>query len=138
VRVRGGDREDYVLRIIRQAAEALRMLRLRLSGESGSPAAVRQRAGAAVAGLLGADAPLLGRLDAASAVRLVGDPRRVALWHGLLAVAAAAAEADGDPAGAAALRARAGDLAAAAAARWPGAGAGPAGAPADGAPADHG
>jgi hypothetical protein len=116
---RGGGREDYVLRIIRQAAEALRMLRLRLSGGTESPELVRRQAASAVEGLLGADAPLLARLDAVSAARLVGDARRVALWGGLLDVQAGAHEAQGDAAAAAALRARARALAAARADRWP-------------------
>jgi hypothetical protein len=120
MRVRSGEREDYVLRIIRQAAEALRLLRVRLTAGGDAPAVVRARAAAAAEGLLGADAPLLARLDATSAVRLVADPRRVALWHELLDLAADAAESDGDPAGAAALRGRARALAAAAAERWPG------------------
>ncbi len=119
MRSRSGDREDYVLRVIRQAAEALRLLRLRLAGGADSPEVVRRQAAAAVDALLGADAPLLGRLDAPSAVRLVGDPRRVALWRGLLDVEAAAAGAAGDPARADALGRRARALAAAAAERWP-------------------
>jgi hypothetical protein len=116
--IRSGGREDYVLRIIRQAAEALRLLRLRLSSGADAPVVVRRRATAAVEALLGADAPLLARLDARSAVRLVGDPRRVALWHGLLDVAAAAAREGGDAAGSHAIRQRAAALAAAAAAEW--------------------
>jgi hypothetical protein len=116
---RGGDREDYVLRIIRQAAEALRMLRLRLAGGTESPELVRRQAASAVEGLLGADAPLLARLDAVSAARLVGDARRVALWGGLLDVQAAAHAAQGDAAAAAALRARARALEVARAERWP-------------------
>jgi hypothetical protein len=118
MRVRSGEREDYVLRVIRQAAEALRLLRLRLTDGADAPALVRRQAAVAIDALLGADAPLLARLDAGSAVRLVGDRRRVALWHGLLDVAAAAADAAADPAGADALRVRARALAAAAAAAW--------------------
>ncbi len=120
MRARSGDREDYVLRVIRQAAEALRLLRLRLAGGADSPEVVRRQAAAAADALLGPDAPLLARLDARSAARLVGDPRRVALWRGLLDVEAAAVEAGGgDRARADALRARARALAAAAAERWP-------------------
>jgi hypothetical protein len=119
VRTRSANHEDYVLRLIRQAADALRRFRLRLAGADHAPAAVRHDAAAAVQALLGADAPLLARLDAASAARLVGDPQRVALWHGLLDVEAAAAHAEGDVGGAAAGRERAAALRAAAGALWP-------------------
>lgn len=123
VRTRSATHEDYVLRLIRQAADALRRLRLRLAGADDAPAAVRHDAAAAVEALLGAEAPLLTRLDAPSAVRLVGDPQRVALWHGLLDVEAAAAHAEGDLRAATAGRERATALRAAAAAVWPNAGA---------------
>lgn len=108
-----------MLRMIRQAADALRLLRLRLTGGNESPAVLRAQAAATVAALLGADAPLLARLDAQSAVRLVNDPRRVALWHGLLDVEAAAADRCDDRAAAAVLRRRAATLRAAWAERWP-------------------
>ena len=117
--IRSGEREDYMLRVIRQAGESLRLLRQRLAGGATAPAVVRGQALAAIDGLLGADAPLLARIDARSAVTLVGDPRRVALWHGLLDVAAAGAEAQGDTGDAASLRARARSLATAAAGQWP-------------------
>jgi len=117
--LRRGAREDYVLRMIRQAADALRVLRLRLTAGAESPAVLRAQAAATVATLLGADAPLLARLDARSAVRLVDDPRRVALWHGLLDVEAAAAAACDDASTAAVLRRRAAALRAARAERWP-------------------
>jgi hypothetical protein len=58
-------------------------------------------------------------VDARSAVRLVRDPRRVALWRALLDLEAAAARADDDPTAADLLAARAAALAAAAAAEWP-------------------
>jgi hypothetical protein len=114
IRRRGADEQDYVLRLIRQAAEALRLLRLRLAGGRDAPARVRRQAAAAAAGLLGRDAPLLHALDAASAVRLVADPRRVALWAGLLDVEADAARAEGDAESAAARENRAAALRAAA------------------------
>jgi hypothetical protein len=112
-------REDYLLRVIRQAGEALRLLRLRLSGRADAPDLVRRQAAAAAEALLGADAPLLARLDARSAAALVGDARRVALWRGLLLVEAAAARDGGDAAAADALDRRARALGAALAERWP-------------------
>jgi hypothetical protein len=100
--------------MIQQAAESLRLLRLRLTAGPDAPAVVRRRAAAAIEGLLGRDAPLLHRLDATSAVRLVADPRRVALWAGLLDVEADAARREGDAQSAAARSDRAAALRAAA------------------------
>jgi hypothetical protein len=96
--------------MIQQAAESLRLLRLRLTGGRDAPGVVRRQAAAAVAGLLGRDAPLLQALDADSAVRLVRDPRRVALWAGLLDVEAGALRLEGDAASAAARTDRAAAL----------------------------
>jgi hypothetical protein len=107
MRPRGNTQEDYLLRIIRQAAELLRQLRRRLLGGEVSAESIRQDASAAIDLLLGAQAPVLGMLDAISAAQLVGHPAVVQLWCALLDVEADAADASGDPAPALRLRARA-------------------------------
>ena len=107
MRPRGNTQEDYLLRIIRQAGELLRQLRRRLLGGETSVESIRQDAAAAIDFLLGAQAPVLGMLDAISAARLVGHPDVVELWCALLDVEADTAEASGDPASAVRRRARA-------------------------------
>jgi hypothetical protein len=96
VRPRGTTQEDYLLRIIRQAAELLRQLRRRLLGGEASAETIRQDAAAAIDLLLGSQAPVLGMLDAISAAQLVGHPAMVELWCALLDVEADAAESTGD------------------------------------------
>ena len=103
---RGNTQEDYLLRMIRQAAELLRQLRRRLLGGEESAETIRQDAAVAIDLLLGAQAPVLGMLDPASAVQLVGHPALVELWTALLDVEADAIEASGDPIEAARRRAR--------------------------------
>jgi hypothetical protein len=107
MRPRGNTQEDYLLRMIRQAAELLRQLKHRLLGGEVSAETIRRDAAAAVDLLLGSQAPVLGMLDPASAVRLAGHPALVELWTSLLDVEADAAEASGDPAFAARRRVRA-------------------------------
>lgn len=89
-------REDYLIRMIQQLGEVLRRLRQRLTGQvdPSDAVAVDGQAGAAIATLLGPQAPLLQQLDAPSAVRLVGDADRVALWIAFLRVQADARRAD--------------------------------------------
>ena len=124
MRPRSNTQEDYLLRIIRQAAELLRQLRRRLLGGEASAETIRQDAAAAIELVLGSQAPVLGLLDAASAVQLVGHPALVALWTALLDVEADAAEAGGDAAFAGRRRARAAALRDAARELWPAAGPG--------------
>jgi hypothetical protein len=106
MRPRGNTQEDYLLRIIRQAAELLRQLRRRLLGGEQSAETIRQDAAAAIDLLLGAQAPVLAMLDPASAAHLVGHPALVDLWTALLDVEADATEASGDAVAAARQRAR--------------------------------
>ena len=89
-------REDYLIRMIQQLGEVLRRLRQRLTGQVDprDAAEVDGQAGAAIATLLGPQAPLLQQLDPASAVRIVGDADRVGLWIALLRVQADARRAD--------------------------------------------
>ena len=96
MRPRGNTQEDYLLRMIRQAAEILRQLRRRLLGGEQSAETIRQDAAAAIDHHLGSQAPVLAMLDPASAVRLVGHPALVELWASLLDVEADAAESSGD------------------------------------------
>lgn len=118
MRPRGNTQEDYLLRMIRQAAELLRQLKRRLLGGEVSAETIRRDAAAAIDLLLGGQAPVLGMLDAISAARLVGHPAIVELWYSLLDVEADAAEASGDPTLAAQLRARALELRGAAQSIW--------------------
>ena len=120
MRPRGNTQEDYLLRIIRQAAELLRQLRRRLLGGETSAESIRQDATAAIDLLLGSQGPVLGMLDAISAAQLVGHPAIVELWCALLDVEADAADASGDPASAARRRARAVALRSAARLLWGG------------------
>lgn len=114
-------REDYLIRLIQQLGEALRRLKARLSGklESGDAAEVDREAGSAIASLLGPHATLVRQLDAASAVRLVGDPGRVALWVEFLRLQADAQRLDGRGDSATRLEARAQALEQAATQAWP-------------------
>ena len=118
MRPRGNTQEDYLLRIIRQAAELLRQLRRRLLGGEASADDIRRDAATAIEFLLGSQAPVLGMLDPGSAVRLVGHPALVELWAALLDVEADAAEANGDATFASRRRARATALRAAAREVW--------------------
>jgi hypothetical protein len=120
MRPRGNTQEDYLLRIIRQAAELLRQLRRRLLGGETSAESIRQDAAAAIDLLLGSQAPVLGMLDAISAAQLVGHPAMVELWCALLDVEADAADASGDPPSAERRRARAVALRGAARILWGG------------------
>jgi hypothetical protein len=90
-------REDYLIRLIQQLGEVLRRLRGRLAGkvEAGDAAEVGREAGQAIVSLLGPQAPLLLQLDAVSAVRLVADANRVALWTAFMRVQADAERASG-------------------------------------------
>ena len=63
MRPRGNTQEDYLLRIIRQAAELLRQLRRRLLGGEVSAETIRRDAASAIDFLLGGQAPVLGMLD---------------------------------------------------------------------------
>jgi hypothetical protein len=125
MRPRGNTQEDYLLRIIRQAAELLRQLRRRLLGGEASAETIRRDAATAIELVQGSQAPVLALLDPGSAVRLVGHPALVDLWTALLDVEADAAEASGDVAFAARRRARAGALREAARELWGDAGAEP-------------
>jgi hypothetical protein len=114
-------REDYLIRLIQQLGEVLRRLRARLAGkvDAGDTAEVEREAGQAIVTLLGPQAPLLQQLDAVSAVRLVADADRVALWTAFLRVQAEAQRASGRVDAADRLTSRAGALEQAARAVWP-------------------
>jgi hypothetical protein len=118
MRARGNTQEDYLLRIIRQAGEALRRLRLRLTGGADTAEVVRMDAAAATELLLGSQAPLLALLDPLSAVRMVGHPAIVNVWTALLDLEAGASDAMGDAATALRRRARAASLREAATTIW--------------------
>ena len=110
MRTRSTNQEDYLLRLIKEAAAALRLLKHRLAGTDGSPDAIREQAAAAVRALLGPRAQLLERVDAGSAVHLVGHREHVELWAALLEVEADATHRTGDATSAARLSARAVEL----------------------------
>ena len=103
------ERDDYLLRLVTQAAAALRRLRERLRG--GSPRReLADEARTAAAELLGSQAALIAILDAPSATKMVGDPERVRVWVGLLRVEAEAIRELGETARADWLDARASAL----------------------------
>jgi hypothetical protein len=114
-------REDYLLRLIQQLGEVLRRLRGRLAGkvDTADAAEVEREAGQAIVTLLGPQAPLLQHLDPASAVRLVADADRVAMWGSFLHLQADAQRAGGRVDAADRLTARAAALEQAARALWP-------------------
>ncbi|MES2521149.1 MAG: hypothetical protein V4617_00530 [Gemmatimonadota bacterium] len=98
-------RDDYLLRLITQAAAALRRLREKLGG--GTADEVVREAGAAIGALLGPQRDLLERLDAASARSIVGNPDTVRAWSELLVLQADAELLRGQRESAERLRARA-------------------------------
>lgn len=103
------ERRDYILRLIQQAGAAARRLRERLVGEAESGNEIAAEAQREISALLGgaATAPLIERVDAATAVRLVGDQQRISAWVELLRVRADALQASGVHSDAQAVRARA-------------------------------
>jgi hypothetical protein len=106
--------EDHLLRIMRQAAEALRRLREMLTTSTDTGPTVRHEVHGAIEQLLGAQNALVTRLDAETAVRLVGSRRRTQLWADLVDLEADAWEGAGENAGGASFRKRAAALRAAA------------------------
>lgn len=104
-------REDYLLRMMQQMAAIVARLRERLTGATAAEAEdVERDAGAAIGTLLGPQAALLGQLDPASAVRLVGSRERVATWITLLRMQADARRVSGRAEEAGRLTARADGL----------------------------
>ncbi len=79
------ERRDYLLRLIQQASAAARRIRELLTGEAEATDVVRE-ADQAIGDLLGggSQAQLLERVDADTAVRLVGDAERIRVWIDLL------------------------------------------------------
>ena len=114
-------REGYLFRLLQQLAETLRRLRARLQakGDAGEAAEVEREAGQAIVSLLGPQAPLLQHLDPPSAVRLVADADRVAMWTAFMRLQADAHRAGGRPDMADRLAARAEAVDQAARALWP-------------------
>ena len=101
MRPRGNTQEDYLIRMIQQAAEVLRRLRHRLTGGGGSPEEVRR--------------DRAGPVEAQHPVR-VARPDVVHLWAALLDVQAGGSEPD--DVAASRLRSRAQSLREAAIALW--------------------
>jgi len=93
-------RDDYLLRMIDRAFEVLRRVLGRSNGEA-IPDSLREL-DAAIGETLGASGEVAQRLDAATAVPLVGDPNRAGIWARLLAQRALLLRETGDPAAAAA------------------------------------
>lgn len=106
---------DIVLRWIEQVARLV--ARLLGRGSPGDLAAAREQVDEAIATLLGALAPILPRLEAASAAELLQDPERTFAYAQLLDLDAAILQAAGEPGAAEARRSRAVALARAALAR---------------------
>src|SRR6266850_5239840 len=99
--------DDNLLRTLQHAGEMLRGARERLTGSAAAATGVRAEAASVVQQLLGPDALILSQVDAATAVRLLGDAKRLALWVDALELEADAAEAAHDSAAAERLRPRA-------------------------------
>jgi hypothetical protein len=80
------ERRDYLLRLIQQAGAAARRIREMLTGEGVEATDVVREADETIAALLGGgpQAHLLERVDADTAVRLVGDAERIRVWVDLL------------------------------------------------------
>jgi hypothetical protein len=110
----GSEQEDWLIRIIKQAAEAIRRLRGDLTESAAVIPAILAESNTAIERLLGAQAAMLSRLDAETAVRLVGSSRRAQLWADLVELEADASDIGGDAVPAATKRARAVALRAAA------------------------
>jgi hypothetical protein len=104
---RDTQRQDYLLRMLQQAAEVLKRLREMLTASAESGIEVRQQARSAVEELLGDQSSLLTRLDAETAAQLLANADRVRLWADLVALEADACDATGDAATGTTLRARA-------------------------------
>lgn len=102
-----GEQEDYLIRIIKQAAEAIRRLREKLMTSATASPSIRQEVNGATDQLLGAQAGMLARLDAETAVRLLGSWRQAQLWADLVELEADACYVDGDSVAGAVRRARA-------------------------------
>jgi len=101
------EQEDYLIRIIKQAAEAIRRLRGKLTESAAAIPAILEEGNVATEQLLGAQADMLSRLDAETAVRLVGSSRRAQLWADLVELEAEAHDIHGDCVAASMKRARA-------------------------------
>lgn len=99
-------RDDYLLRMIAQAAAALRRMREKLIG-GGSADEVLRDAGAAIGELLGPQRMLLERLDASSAASIVGNADTVRAWSMFLLLQAEAEALRGNRTEAARLSSRA-------------------------------
>jgi len=106
---------DYILRLLEQAAAALRRLRELLGGGTAKPVAIVEEARAAQAGLFGDTWALLQRVDVTTATALIRDPRQLSLWADLLRVEAEASRSLGDDERATYLETRAAGIAEAAA-----------------------
>ena len=102
-------RDDYLLRLISQAAAAIRRLRGKLAGGGAADEVVRE-AGAAIGELLGPQRAILERLAAASASQMVGNADTVRAWSELLTLEADAEAARGNYAAEERLRQRAHSL----------------------------
>jgi hypothetical protein len=105
---------DYILRLLEQAAAAVRRLRELLGGGTADPTVIIDEARAAQAALFGKTWALLERVDIATATSLIRDARQLAVWAELLRVEADASRVMGDAQRAERLAARADELAAAA------------------------
>lgn len=89
------EHRDYIMRLVEQLGAMLRELMGRLQPGRGAATGVVQEAQAAQAALLGPLATTASIVDAATAVRLVGNHELVALWIRFLRVEATARRLEG-------------------------------------------
>ncbi|HJR66988.1 MAG TPA: hypothetical protein VJ802_11235 [Gemmatimonadaceae bacterium] len=104
---------DYILRLLEQAAAAVRRLRELLGAGTAPPATIVEEARAAQAALFGDTWLLLQRVDIATVTGLIRDPRQLSIWAELLRVEADATRSLGDDERATHLETRAAAIAAA-------------------------
>ena len=111
------ERRDFLLRLIQQASAAARRIRELLTGEGAEAMDLVCDADQEISALLGggSQAQLLERVDADTAVRLVGDAERIRAWIDLLQAQAEALTKSGDGAQAQRVQDRAAALESAAA-----------------------
>lgn len=106
-----GTHSDYIIRIIEQLGAALRRMKARLAGGTPAAAEVLDEAERCQGELFGPLWPTLRSVDAATAVALVADERRVRLWIEFVHLEAEAARQLGDRARAETMTRRAAELA---------------------------
>ena len=90
------ENNDYIMRQIEQLGIVLRRLLEKLNLGKSAAAEVVREASEAQGTLLGRQAAVARQVDAKTAVRIIGDPRKVKMWIGFLRIEATAHRLRGD------------------------------------------